>query len=286
MSVQNRFSPSEWNVLAWLRASLLSLTLLALTLLSGCRSQTVADEVFQRPRREVAIERLLAAYPGIITKIEGNDVVFSDGGQLPFDDGKVLKSLEDWLENPDIEDMMAQPYPAGLTSPPSKDHDPGRARNEKFFAKVYGDCLKHQVEPKLVNVLWLPKKYGHKIKFTKVNGAAKHLQAVSEELDTLPAKFNVDLFPTAGTYNCRKVAGTKHMSSHGHGIAIDIALKHAHYWRWFEKPPGPNIPYKNKIPFEIVRIFEKHGFIWGGKWHHYDTMHFEYRPELLMPEAE
>ena len=32
---------------------------------------------------------------------------------------------------------------------------------------------------------------------------------------------------------------------------------------------------------EIVRIFEKHGFIWGGKWHHYDTMHFEYRPELV-----
>ncbi len=39
--------------------------------------------------------------------------------------------------------------------------------------------------------------------------------------------------------------------------------------------------YKNEIPMEIVRIFEKHGFIWGGKWHHYDTMHFEYRPELL-----
>jgi hypothetical protein len=30
-----------------------------------------------------------------------------------------------------------------------------------------------------------------------------------------------------------------------------------------------------------VDIFERHGFIWGGKWAHYDTMHFEYRPELL-----
>ena len=39
--------------------------------------------------------------------------------------------------------------------------------------------------------------------------------------------------------------------------------------------------YKNRIPMEIVRIFEKHGFIWGGRWSHYDTMHFEYRPELL-----
>ena len=31
----------------------------------------------------------------------------------------------------------------------------------------------------------------------------------------------------------------------------------------------------------IVDVFERNGFIWGGKWYHYDTMHFEYRPELL-----
>jgi hypothetical protein len=40
--------------------------------------------------------------------------------------------------------------------------------------------------------------------------------------------------------------------------------------------------YKNQIPLEIVKIFEKYGFIWGGRWYHYDTMHFEYRPELLL----
>jgi hypothetical protein len=39
--------------------------------------------------------------------------------------------------------------------------------------------------------------------------------------------------------------------------------------------------FVNRIPLEIVAIFERHGFIWGGKWSHYDTMHFEYRPELL-----
>jgi len=42
-----------------------------------------------------------------------------------------------------------------------------------------------------------------------------------------------------------------------------------------------DLSYKNKIPQGIIDIFEKHGFIWGGKWYHYDTMHFEYRPELL-----
>jgi hypothetical protein len=39
---------------------------------------------------------------------------------------------------------------------------------------------------------------------------------------------------------------------------------------------------ENRIPWEIVEVFEKHGFISGGKWYHYDTMHFEYRPELLL----
>jgi hypothetical protein len=46
------------------------------------------------------------------------------------------------------------------------------------------------------------------------------------------------------------------------------------------------IVYKNRIPLELVAIFEKHGFIWGGKWYHYDTMHFEYRPELLVSPAK
>jgi hypothetical protein len=31
----------------------------------------------------------------------------------------------------------------------------------------------------------------------------------------------------------------------------------------------------------VVQIFEDNGFIWGGKWHHFDTVHFEFRPELV-----
>jgi hypothetical protein len=31
---------------------------------------------------------------------------------------------------------------------------------------------------------------------------------------------------------------------------------------------------------QVIAIFEAHGFIWGGKWHHFDSVHFEYRPEL------
>ena len=83
-------------------------------------------------------------------------------------------------------------------------------------------------------------------------------------------------FPSAGTFNCRTVKDTGVRSMHAWGAAIDLNTQIADYWLW-----NPKNPYRNRIPADIVDIFEKHGFIWGGKWAHFDTMHFEYRPELL-----
>ena len=80
---------------------------------------------------------------------------------------------------------------------------------------------------------------------------------VSAELDALPASLNPFLFPSAGTYNCRPIAGTTRVSAHGHGIAIDIATKMAHYWRWAGSKRGGEIAYQNKVPMEIVEIFER-----------------------------
>ena len=245
------------------------------------------------PGSEVISARLQAGYPGIVDGVEGSDLVFADKTKLPLDDGRPNKSAQELVDKPGIEDMFRQPYePGAMAQPPPEDWDPGRARNEAFFLKVYGDCRKHEVESNLVDVVWLPKKYGHKLKATKINGVADRLRAISAELDVLPKKFDVDLYPSAGTYNCRAVAGTKALSAHGFGIAIDIALKHSSYWRWFlpkaahksDAKPSAVARYRNAIPMEIVRIFERHGFIWGGKWRHFDTMHFEYRPELLPPQ--
>jgi D-alanyl-D-alanine carboxypeptidase len=234
--------------------------------------------------------RLLAAYPDQLQAIEGGTLIWRDGTRMPLDDGKGVKPLEALLGNADIEDMFAEPYPAGDgAAPPAKDSDPGRARNAAFFDKMYGDCRAGAVTPKLTRIVWLPGKKGQQLSVTTVNGVDKKLAAVSAELDKLPASFDRYLVPSEGTYACRVIAGTARISAHGHGIAIDISTKHAHYWRWVKAAPQEgstgSIVYRNEIPMEIVRIFEAHGFIWGGKWHHYDTMHFEYRPELL-PGAE
>jgi hypothetical protein len=120
---------------------------------------------------------------------------------------------------------------------------------------MYGDC-KGEVERRLVSVAWLPRHGGKTL--TGVNGVAEKLAAVSTELDKLPDSFVKYLTPSGGTYNCRVIAGTTRPSVHGNGIAIDINVGWSDYWR-NHQPVGGKYPYKNRIPWEIVEIFEKHG---------------------------
>lgn len=233
-------------------------------------------------------KRLMAAYPGIVVHVTGTRLFFSDGSTMPLDDGTREKSFARWLAAPDIEDMFALPYPwhASIAAP-AKNFDPGRARNAAFFNKVYGDCTKGDVEKNLVTIDWLPGKAKRRIRVSRTNGVADAFNAVSRELDLLPPRFDKYLHAFGGTYNCRRIAGTRRTSAHGYGIAIDIAPQLASYWRWTRPGQGGTYAFRNKIPAEIVDIFEKHGFIWGGRWYHFDTMHFEYRPELRpLPPAK
>lgn len=229
-----------------------------------------------------AAQRVLDAYPAAIAAVDGNWLLWRDGTRMPLDDGKTARSFSAWLDAPDILDMLRIPYPAGsAATAPAFESDPGRARNAAFFDRMYGDCRQGQVKPKLATITWLPTKAPQRLAVTTVNGVDKRLDAISRELDRLPAAFDAFLIPAAGTYNCRTIAGTSRVSAHGYGIAIDIAVSRSDYWRWAPGRGSGRIAYRNRVPLEIVRIFERHGFIWGGRWYHYDTMHFEYRPELL-----
>ena len=231
---------------------------------------------------DALMERVVNSYPAFLAGHEGNTLIWKDGTRMPFDDGKRGKTFETLLNAPSIRDMFYAPYLSGkVTAAPDVNSDPGRVRYEPFFLKMYGDCRKGETARTLVDVVWLPKKWGKKIKMTRINGVAEQLSKVSRELDRLPSKYDNYLFPPAGTVNCRVIEGTKRLSAHGSATAIDIAQQHANYWRWAKPDSKGRYPYQNQIPAEIVAIFEKHGFIWGGRWYHYDTMHFEYRPELL-----
>ena len=226
-------------------------------------------------------KRLAMAYPAFIAGPEGPNLIWRDGMRTPLSDGNRRKTFKERLSNADLTDMFSQAYRAGrLVADPAKDEDPGRFRNESFFTHVYGDCQTGGVLPHLRPVQWMPHRGGRAVLMTTVNGVADHLEAAVRELEELPAAMTDFLVPSSGTYTCRAIAGTSQRSMHAYGAAIDINAARADYWRWPLVHVGP-VNYRNHVPFEIVEIFEKHGFIWGGKWYHFDTMHFEYRPELL-----
>lgn len=240
---------------------------------------------FSSGMREVAnaqsLGQFVSAYPTTLAGgVDGtNTIVFiEDGSVMQFDDGKV-KSSEALMEMPDVEDQLSMKYEVGPIYTVRDGHDPGRIRNEAFFKKMYGST-EEEVSKNLVAITWLPKSIGIKLSITKINNVDKQLQEISNELDQLVATpggkdFLKYLQNPGGTINWRLIAGTTQRSAHSFGIAIDINAKYSDYWR----SPAPP---QHLIPFEIAAIFEKHGFIWGGKWSHYDSMHFEYRPELFV----
>ena len=90
--------------------------------------------------------------------------------------------------------------------------------------------------------------------------------------------------PPSGGWNWRNIAGTNRRSLHSYGIAIDLLprdLRGRHtYWQWNTS----ELDFDNfyKPPEAVVRAFEAYGFLWGGNWNLIDTMHFEYRPEILL----
>ncbi len=232
-------------------------------------------------KADPALDALVTAYPDHLAGYDDKDLIWKDGTRMPISDGKTDKSFDQLLNAPDIDDQFAFAYPLGAKfATPATNFDPGRIRYEPLFRKMYGDCKQRQVRGHLKPVPWLPNRGGGTITATTVNGVADKLAAVSRDLSALPASMTRYLVPTSGTYNCRVIAGTKRMSVHAFGAAIDINARRADYWRW-SKPANGAIAWRSQIPLQIVEIFERHGFIWGGKWYHYDTMHFEYRPELI-----
>ncbi|MDA7848210.1 SH3 domain-containing protein [Sulfurospirillum sp.] len=214
---------------------------------------------------------LAKAYPSI-EKIENNLVYFDDNNTLEYHDYK-NKNFQSMLNNPSIKDTFSLKYPA-FTNITAIDinFDPGRFRSEKLLKKLYGQD-ENEIRSNLVKVEWLD---GNFIYFNKKQNAALQLKKVITKLKQLPKEYNKYLTNIAGTFKYRYIADTSRLSAHSFGISLDINVKNSNYWKW-----DKNLAFRNKIPKEIVDIFEKYGFIWGGRWYHYDTMHFEYRPEFF-----
>jgi hypothetical protein len=254
---------------------------------------------------EQKAQALIGAYPDSLAAYDGAFLIWKDGSKMLFGDGREDKPANELLDKPDIADMFRWTYPFGASGvPAAKEADPGRIRNEAFFEKIYGKCRKEPANscarvtctPKehLERVPWLPKSGGGVMQTASAGGAAAKLRLVAHDLEALGPEFVRYLAPNGGSYAPRCIARTTRLSVHSFGIAFDINPQYGQYWQYGlpgvldeSQVRARNIPlvYKNKIPLEIVAVFEKHGFIWGGKWYHFDGMHFEYRPEFLALKA-
>ena len=74
-----------------------------------------------------------------------------------------------------------------------------------------------------------------------------------------------------GCYVPRFIAGTTTLSNHAFGLAFDVNV------------PENQRGTVGQINRQVVAIFQKWGFTWGGTWHYTDPMHFELN-RIVKPE--
>lgn len=266
---------------------------------------TFQSMAFDPAKAKKNCERIYNTYNacGKEISVQGDSFFFpKTNSYMLCSDGQDLKFYER-MKKMDMSSIFQIPYETGVISLPEKrlNNDPGRLRAEDLLKTVFGES-EEAARKNLVTINFL----GHKVKFQKKLGAAKALQKVSDEIekarktDPSISEFLKDFLSKKekpGTFNWRVIAGTNRLSLHSFGIAIDMVVPQvkAQYWLWDEKERNPELAAKGEVAYEnihyisqktpqfhptVVKIFESNGFIWGGKWNHYDTMHFEYRPEF------
>lgn len=230
---------------------------------------------------------LAEAYPDKLLLSSDNQLISVQTGQhYPYQPEKKYKDFQDELDHADLFSQLRQPYRKGsLDTPPQHNEDPGRLRHMPLFMDMYGKSSA-EVAQNLIAVDWAPCQC--KIQFSRVNGAAQALEAVGLEIEQVGLSKYVN--QSLGTYQWRNIAGTRRLSMHALGVAIDFKLPNTlgRYWRWDTASQGQSRRFPSEVLLDeglnqIVKIFESKGFVWGGKWWHYDSIHFEYRPELTLP---
>ncbi len=288
--------------------SVAGLSALLLFLASVC-AWTQGVSLFPPPGAEGTGERelkaLAAAYPDRISKMEqrqGDWAVQVDGQWFAWAHGRILPesrsaawetysryrfypySLE-WLPPlPKLDDETAARLSKILQDMRVK---PPR-RSDAFLDSLFDAGSRARTESRITTVDFL----GFSVRVHE--RIAAPLQAVVSEIQAR-AKVDPDVtlflrgLSEIDGFNYRDVAGTLSRSYHSYGLALDLIPRSYRgkdtYWRWAAEKTAPwwSIPYEDRwlVPAGVVSAFERQGFVWGGKWLFFDTMHFEYRPEIF-----
>jgi D-alanyl-D-alanine carboxypeptidase len=119
---------------------------------------------------------------------------------------------------------------------------------------------------------WQPETRVRRIRCAQA--VAADLVAIFEEIFELfdndaeqVAAARMDLY--GGCYNFRRKRGLAGLSMHAYGAAVDLDPENNPLGKAWRAKAG-------MIPIEVVKIFEGHGWLWGGRWtRRPDCMHFQ-----------
>ncbi len=223
---------------------------------------------------------ILHAYPASSFSPDGSRLRLHDGPWIAFGEVRDISPVER-LRNADVIDHFHDVYPLSfdLDARAVPYYDPGRFRSDAFFRAIYGnDDATVRATLTQVTAEGLPSGF----QVTEQQNVACQLEAILETLAAAPEDYTAIFSDVGGGFNWRTISGTSRLSAHSYGIAVDVNAAFGQYWKWTGAQEGNVRAYDNRIPPEIVETFERYGFIWGGKWHHFDGMHFEFRPELII----
>lgn len=265
-----------------------------------------------RSRPDILIQAYLDAYPDYIESVAQQDgewiLQFRDGSEFYWANGRLLLSekKDSWENyssyqiyaytgNPRNPDLYTPEQIERLrnrtntsTSRDTEPRVPQPVQDVDFWNAIFGIGNRVQTEENLISVTLFGKSV------TVNRQLVEKLKLIDEEVtelaktDTEVADFLETLYEVSG-YNWRNIAGTSRPSSHSYGLAIDVLPRNwgskMLYWSWVSdfNDDWMLVPQEDiwTPPQQVVKVFEKYGFIWGGVWDIYDTMHFEYKPECI-----
>jgi len=291
------------NIAGRLSPLLLVLGALALLPLTGCRSVSFRDPPPRTPSTLTILDNLAAqerimltfaqAHPEKITDVRfiDNDwTMLVNGVRFFFANGRFMPEdmRQRWAEFPPFD---FYPYP--WTGTPRERQ--AAIRNPVFsvgsyflFNTLYAAptreaSLEQQVEYNFLGVQLLVHRYIAPLLDrvqARILAAAESDPSINEWISDLRGY---------GWY-WRYIAGTYRRSNHSYGVAIDLLPvdlgNRQSYWRWDTRAGSRfrtiNIDNYYKPPDAVVSAFHFYGFLWGGNWSLIDTMHFEFRPEILL----
>ncbi len=257
--------------------AVLALWPLAPALGAACEARDFLAEPLPTGPGGVEVASVLHAYPDLRHDAAAGRLVAPDGRHAAMAPRSSLGPAAA-LAAASFGDQFRHVYPLAfdLSARDAPWFDPGRLRDAAFFALLYpgGEGAAR------AGLRTVPAPGSEAVfRVTGRHGVDCQLAAALEETGGRPAALFEEV---GGGFAWRTVAGTDRLSVHSYGAAIDLNPALGGYWRWSGRPAGNAGPFDNRVPATLVRAFERRGFVWGGKWHHFDGMHFEYRPELIV----